>query len=270
MNGHPTHEEDFELYALGALDGEERRALELHLAGCPDCAKKLSEARGRISLLAFAAPASAPSAAVKQRLMSQIRSGTAVEANEAAWKIAAPRLPEAQPPVSPFTLWWNRVLIPVGAALAVATLFLWHENRVLGRQLAAIHSSLDQQERQLADAQDMVALLSATQTITVRLAQQPGQPAGVARVTYNARSGVLMYDGEVAPAPAGKSYQLWLVPAQGDPINAGVFNPLPGQPNHWIAKVPPGTTPKAFAVTLEPAGGVAQPTGPKVLVGPVS
>jgi anti-sigma-K factor RskA len=27
---------------------------------------------------------------------------------------------------------------------------------------------------------------------------------------------------------------------------------------------------KAFAVTLEPAGGMSQPTGPKVLAGPVS
>ncbi len=34
--------------------------------------------------------------------------------------------------------------------------------------------------------------------------------------------------------------------------------------------LPAGTAPKAFAVSLEPAGGVPQPTGPMVLVGPVS
>ncbi len=71
MNGHPTREEDFDLYALGALEGEEKRAIELHLAGCRDCARKLAEAQGRIALLALAAPPAAPSDAVKQRLMSQ-------------------------------------------------------------------------------------------------------------------------------------------------------------------------------------------------------
>jgi anti-sigma-K factor RskA len=35
-------------------------------------------------------------------------------------------------------------------------------------------------------------------------------------------------------------------------------------------KIPPGVLPKAFAVTLEPAGGKPQPTGPKVLVGAAS
>jgi anti-sigma-K factor RskA len=87
---------------------------------------------------------------------------------------------------------------------------------------------------------------------------------------YNAKMGMLMYDGEIEPAPSGKSYQLWLVPANGSPINAGVFTAVSGQPNHWMMKLPQGIEPKAFAVTLEPAGGMPQPTGPNVLVGGVS
>ena len=79
-----------------------------------------------------------------------------------------------------------------------------------------------------------------------------------------------MYDGALAPAPAAKSYELWLVPATGNPISAGVFNPVSGQTDHWTMKLPQGIAPKAFAVTLEPAGGKPQPTGPMVLVGPAS
>jgi anti-sigma-K factor RskA len=37
-----------------------------------------------------------------------------------------------------------------------------------------------------------------------------------------------------------------------------------------MVKLPQGMAAKAFAVTLEPAGGMPQPTGPMVLVGPVS
>ena len=73
MNGHPQHEEDFDLYALGALEGEEKQALEAHIAGCAACTAKLAEARGRVSLLALAAAPVAPPPAVKNRLMEQVR-----------------------------------------------------------------------------------------------------------------------------------------------------------------------------------------------------
>jgi anti-sigma-K factor RskA len=72
------------------------------------------------------------------------------------------------------------------------------------------------------------------------------------------------------PAPADKSYQLWLVPMNGAPISAGVFNPTSGQMSHMMMKVPAGLAAKEFAVSLEPAGGMPQPTGPMVLVGPIS
>ena len=63
MSGeHPTRAEDFDLYALGALDDAERKAFESHVASCADCAEKLAAARGRMAILAFAAPPSQPSA----------------------------------------------------------------------------------------------------------------------------------------------------------------------------------------------------------------
>ena len=36
MNAHPTREEDFDLYALGALEGDEKLAIESHVAACAD------------------------------------------------------------------------------------------------------------------------------------------------------------------------------------------------------------------------------------------
>jgi anti-sigma-K factor RskA len=126
------------------------------------------------------------------------------------------------------------------------------------------------QQSQLAEDTEVESLTAQPNTIVVPLAQQPGQPAGSARVIYNAQRGLLVYDGQLETAPAKKSYQLWLVPANGNPISAGVFNPSTGKTSHWLIMLPPGTMAKAFAVTLEPAGGAPQPTGPKVLVGPVS
>ena len=52
-------------------------------------------------------------------------------------------------------------------------------------------------------------------------------------------------------------------------MSLGVFSVTdPSMP--MSAHVPPGMVAKAFAVTLEPQGGMPQPTGPKVLVGVVS
>ena len=69
----------------------------------------------------------------------------------------------------------------------------------------------------------------------------------------------------------GKDYELWLI--RGDAkIAAGLLRP--GAGGRTIAQVDskllvPGQ-PDAIAVTLEPAGGGEQPTGPIVLVGTVS
>ncbi len=142
--------------------------------------------------------------------------------------------------------WWNIVLIPAAAALAVATLFLWSENRELGRELAALHASVSQEQQQLDEARQAADLLASKDTITIPLAQQPGMPEGSAHVSYNAKTGMLMYDGALAPAPAAKSYQLWLVPVNGKPISAGVFNSAAGMPDHWIISLPAGTVAQGF------------------------
>ena len=131
MNGHPTREEDFDLYALGALEGDEKLAIESHIASCTDCARKLAEARGRISLLAFAAPTVAPSAAVKQRLMQQVRASA-----QSRTPARAPRIPAG----GIFGRWWTAVLVPAAAALAIATIFLWTQKRQLDRQLAELRT----------------------------------------------------------------------------------------------------------------------------------
>jgi anti-sigma-K factor RskA len=276
MSTHPTREEDFDLYALGALEADEKLAIESHVASCAACAEKLAEARGRISLLALAAPPVAPSAVVKERLMQRVRAAVREDEERSASAIKPVRTisPAPRPPVKSertagaFSRWWAAVLVPAAAVLAIATILLWTENRQLDRRLAALRAAAQQQEQQLAQARAVADLIESRDTITVALAQQPGQPSGDAHVIYNAKMGMLMYDGEIAPAPAAKSYQLWLVPAAGQPISVGVFNPVAGQPDHLLTNLPQGLVPKAFAVTLEPAGGMPQPTGPMVLVGP--
>jgi anti-sigma-K factor RskA len=75
---------------------------------------------------------------------------------------------------------------------------------------------------------------------------------------------VLFVHGLPAPPP-GKTYQLWLI-AAGAPIGAGVFGvDESGSARHTAVAPVPLDAAVTVAVTLEPAGGVEQPTGPVVL-----
>jgi anti-sigma factor ChrR (cupin superfamily) len=78
MNDTMTHDElegQAALYALGALDMEEARDFESHLAeGCDACAAELREFERVVESLALAAPPAAPPAGVRARLLTLVAS----------------------------------------------------------------------------------------------------------------------------------------------------------------------------------------------------
>lgn len=270
MTAHPTHEEDFELYALGVLEGEERSAIESHAASCAECTQKLAAAQGRIALLALAAPRMEPSAAVKDRLMRQLHEASAAGSSATVPAAAPARLPRRGPDVlAPsgvaFGRWWTAVLVPATLALALVSAFLWKQNDRLQNEIDRQHKETQTLHKQLDYQRRVADVMEGPNTINVALRPMPGMGKGGAKVFYNAAKGKLVYDGWIEPAPSDKSYQLWVVPMDGSPISVGVFNPVTEDSASWIASVPQGVQAKAFAITLEPAGGEDQPTGPQVL-----
>jgi anti-sigma factor ChrR (cupin superfamily) len=61
------------LYALGALEGEEARDFEEHIAsGCEQCAAELREFEGVVADLGLAAPEAEPPAGVRARLLALV------------------------------------------------------------------------------------------------------------------------------------------------------------------------------------------------------
>ncbi|MBE7181400.1 MAG: anti-sigma factor, partial [Terriglobus roseus] len=72
------------------------------------------------------------------------------------------------------------------------------------------------------------------------------------------------------PLPAGKVYELWLMPSDGSaPIPAGTFTPDASGNATLIASNFQKVAAKGFAITAEPAGGSQTPTLPILLVGGV-
>jgi len=270
-NGAHIREEDLELYALGALPEDEAAAVRTHVAGCGECTRKLAEAHGSVALLAFAAPQERPPAAVKEKLFARIAAerGSAGEIAGVVQRetgeqreLYEPRRPAATVP------WWNWVLVPAALALAVLSLLLSWQNRKLGAELQMARSAATQFEKERMQVETMVRVLAAPDTITVRLAGTADASQARGLVRYNPRTGMVLYSAEGLPTlPAEKIYQMWLVPANGAPVSAGIFAPGGAAEPLWTAQVPLNTEPKAFAVTIEPAGGVPAPTGAKVLLG---
>ena len=253
MNGHPQFDEDFDLLALGTLEGEERQALESHLGTCPECARKAEEARGRLALLALAADTEIPSAKTRAHLLRRVR-------GEAPQLSGTPRAN------------WLIPTLAVGAmVLAVISGYLNVENRKLRRMLIEDRSAADVLRESAARNQAIVDLLMAPDTAKVTLVSAATRPAPVGRVFYHPQRGLLFYAANLPALPADRTYQLWLVPIAGKPISAGTFAvDARGNGQVLLPALPAGVAAAAFAVTVEPVGGVPQPTGPKVLVGTTS
>lgn len=261
MTQQHANPEDFDLCALDALDGEERQAFEAHLNVCPECRQKLAETRAFTALLGLAAAPVPPQAAVKSSLMGRIHAEAST---------AGPHFIRSQPRRKRWGLRFSVGFVAATVIFACATYWLGgddlHQRHRIQQLQAQLEDTQGKASRDAAGLRAYADIVAAPDTTSVTLQQQPAGPPGQAHVLYNARMGLVVYSGQIAPPPSGKSYQLWLVPAAGVPVNAGLVA-ANQQNGAAVVHMERGLSAKAFAVTLEPRGGNPQPTGPKVLVG---
>jgi anti-sigma-K factor RskA len=257
MAAHEQFADDLALYALGALpEGDGKLALEKHLETCASCRRELELLRGDMGLLSLSTMGPAPPERSRQRLVSAI-------ASEPRGVSSRSRAPHNR--------WWQIALPCIAAAsFAIAAALLWNRDVDLKRQLAGVQSAFSDQQDELTRAREVVATLQApdAQQVTLVAAKTLPQPHG--KAFYRRGTGSLVFlASNLPPIPADKVYELWLIPATGNPVPAGVFRP----DEHGGAAVlnpplPQGVQAKSFAVTLEPASGSHEtPSGQFVIVG---
>jgi hypothetical protein len=153
-----------------------------------------------------------------------------------------------------------------------------HDNIRLSRRLAELeiaHQQLEASNFNLkaaaARAQAVSDVLSGPQTVQVDLSPTNTHPVPHGKAFYNRTKGLLFYIANLHSLPSDHTYELWLIPTVGNPVDIGLFNTdTQGNGQVILPPLPQGLTAKAFAVTVEQAGGVPAPTGPMVLLGPVS
>lgn len=216
-------------YALHALDGPEEESFEEHLRHCEECRGEVAILRGTTSLLAHDAPAAAPPADLRERILTAAR---AERGN-----------------VIPFRPRWAAPLAAVAAVAACAAVALGLWAQTLHHTLGNRNAVLLTQSRALAIAASpgarQIPLTGGHGTLVVT-------PSGHA---------ALLVSGLPKP-PAGKVFEAWVMSGRtSEP--AGVFSAHGDATAVELERsVPNGTT---VGVTVERAGGVRQPTGPPIV-----
>lgn len=233
-------------YALGALDPDEQAELELHLEQCTSCQERLAEYEQVTEGLLLGVGVQTPPEALRKRLMATI-----------GQEAQSQRTTEQRPGL------WERLRWPqaawAGVGLALVTV-----NLILFAQLQTISARTDQ-------------LLAQQYTNQTALAVMTYPSSRVANLEQDSVRGSLIYDETLTlgvlnvwglePLEADQAYQLWLIDQDGERTSAGLLTP--SQRSAFVSLVVWSPVEFEFiqsiGLTIEPAEGSPNPTGPRVL-----
>lgn len=232
---HDDYKEMTPAHALSALDPGEEHALNEHLAECAECRRDLAEWEATAASVALTAEPIEPSAELREKILR----AASLEQSSSLFAKSPPKV------LAPPSRWLAIAAIVLFAALIVTVIVLWQQNRRL------------RQENQVAQ---LVSSPGKTQVKELKgTTEAPGASAKVL-IDWQGNA-ILIVNGLPAP-PKGKEYQLWFIepkhaPKPGktfstDSTGKGLLEERVGEVEREYA---------VFAVTLEPAGGVAAPTG---------
>ena len=253
MSVHEQFADDLSLYALGALQGEERLAVEKHLKECPDCRHELVQLQGDLALLALSASGPKPPSRSRERLMAAI----AKEPRRTPVRFVKRKA------------WWTALEWAVAAATVAVLALLLRQNTDLRQRVAALEANSTGQREQLLQAKELIATLTSADAVhfTLVAGKTPPQPQGKA-IYVRSTSTLVFLASNMPELPPQKTYELWLIPTSGAPIPAGLFRPdTHGSAALIKPPLPTGVEAKTFAITVEPGAGSAAPTSTPIMVG---
>jgi len=209
-------------YALDALDPEDAREYEVHLARCERCRTDLAELSQAATALAYASEAPMPPPELKARILQEA-------SRERADVI----------PLRP------RWAAPVAAAAAVAATVAIG----LGIWAASLSSELDSTERALTQQERVAEILArpGSRTIAFGRGTLIVSPSG---------EGALVLRNLGGPRP-GRTYEAWVAMPGSQPRPAGLFDGGEVVAVPLDQPVPAGAL---VLVTEEPVGGTQAPT----------
>ena len=221
-------------YALDALDDDERREFEAHLAECDACADEVRGLRATGAMLGVAAAAPVP-AAWRDSVLAEVRAtrqlppaASGSDAGKVASLLRRSRMA-------------SRTLLAVAAALVVVA--------------GSLGVVAVEQHREASRVEQMAAQMSAVLAAPDARELDGG---GVARVIVSSSQGKAVFVGRQLPkTDAHHVLQLWVIDGQARSV--GVIH---GSQALLATGIQPGAK---LGVTVEPQGGSRQPTTSPVM-----
>lgn len=238
-------------FAANALDDDERREFEQHLAECDACRQEVAELQATTAMLA-AAQEEAPPASMRAAVLDEIDRTRQERPVAPPIDLSNARLRRSWSSGS----WQQRVLGAAAAVLAVALVGM-------GVVVSTLNDRLGDMEARSQVVQELLAAPDS-QTVTMN-----GPGDSTARVLLSRQVGqAVMFGHGMAPAPAGHDYELWFIHEDAF-VAAGLLTVHEdGTVSHTADGDLEGVV--ALGVTVEPAGGSPQPTTDPVMLAELS
>jgi anti-sigma-K factor RskA len=285
MDRHATIGAMLDEYALGQLSQDERRDVERHVRECDLCAADLRDLAIVMEGMAHTVEPVTPPPGLKQRVIASL----AVQPQE-----PPRRASEASAVVTPFDRPVTSSRIRRGvhpARLAAAALIVIGLGAALYASINTRRLLVDDVQQAQAEASDaleraselrrqldltaaqadlVVSILTAKDMQPVPMAGRENATASLARAFWSPTRGLLIVANDLPMPPPGRIYQVWVIGGSG-PVSAGLLGEQGTGRGMLIAPPPPGLTPGKVivAVTDEPPGGLAAPSGMIRLAGSV-
>jgi anti-sigma-K factor RskA len=250
-------------YVLHALSEEEEQEFQRLLAQASDEERALLvEMEAVAAEIATAVPRAAPSATVKQKIM------------DIAAKTSAT---ESQKPATIHRMSWYRVAAAASFIFIFTSLGLLFYSQSLVDDLQSQSETIAQQattiqalKTEMGRKEELLTILEARDVdLVVMGGMKERSPNGYGKVVWDKKGGrALLQVANLPSVPSDKDYQLWFI-VDGKPISAGVFAIDDAHQDNFfkIEQLQSSATKGAFAVTMEPKGGMPQPTGNMYLHG---
>jgi hypothetical protein len=211
---------DYTSYALGIADEPERSEITGHLGtNCPNCVPGVASALATVTAMAGAVQITEPPKHLRRRVIASV---------------------EREPRRSRFA-----IFLP------------WAITAVLSLALLTIGLSGRRQTGETEKLRQALSILNdpATRDVTFGEGQKPSR----GRVFVSPGKGVVFIGASLPKLDQGKTFELWVIPAKGNPVPAGLFQSQADATAVFVHAGPIENA-AAIAVTVEPEGGSAQPT----------
>lgn len=249
-------EELYPAFALDAVDAQDKKRIEEHLATCRDCPEIVASYRSVADMLPLAVPMVEPPDDLKARVLAATVSPSRVQ---------QPRLSIWQTLVAGFS---NTLRGPAFSAitlLLVLALAIWNislQNQI-NQQLASNQQMSSEMTRQRA----LVSTIAYSDAQPKHLEATNAAPKAIGRIyaapELNALA-LIVYD--MPSLEQNKVYQIWLIDPKGDRTSGGTFT-VDTAGRGWVLIRAPKSLDnyQGIGITVEPAGGSPKPTGPKMM-----